>query len=91
MTDADTNVVPVDEIFYRWMGLDNGPKTTKEQREALADCKTVIMNGPMGVYEFEAFSKGTFGVVDILADLTNAKGNITIIEGGDSVVATELS
>jgi phosphoglycerate kinase len=91
MTDADTNVVPVDEIFYQWMGLDNGPKTTNKQREALADCKTVIMNGPMGAFGFEAFSKGTFGVVDILADLTNEKGTITIIEGGDSVLAMELS
>jgi len=49
------------------------------------------MNGPMGVFEIEAFSKGTFGIVDILADLTKEKGAVTIIGGGDSVAATELS
>lgn len=89
--DAESKVVPVDAIPDGWMGLDNGPETTKLQKEALSDCKTVIMNGPMGVFEFEKFSKGTFGIVDILADLTKEKGAITIIGGGDSVAATELS
>merc|ERR1712151_732640 len=73
------------------MGLDNGPGTTAAQRVALSDCKTVIMNGPMGVFEFEAFNKGTFGIVDILADLTKDKGAVTIIGGGDSVAACEQS
>merc|ERR1712099_191783 len=73
-----------------WMGLDNGPKSTEEQREALKDCKTVIMNGPMGVFEFEKFNKGTFGIVDILADITK-EGAVTIIGGGDSVAACEQS
>ena len=49
------------------------------------------MNGPMGVFEFDAFAKGTMGIVDILADLTKEKGAITIIGGGDSVAATEKS
>lgn len=89
--DAESKVVPVDAIPDGWMGLDNGPETTKQQKEALSDCKTVIMNGPMGVFEFEKFSKGTFGLVDILADLTKEKGAITIIGGGDSVAATEQS
>merc|ERR1712038_1803367 len=68
--DANTKVVPVDEIPDEWMGLDNGPAATEEQKEALSECKTVIMNGPMGVFEFEKFNKGTFGIVDILADIT---------------------
>jgi len=89
--DAESKVVPFDQIPDGWMGLDNGPETTALQKEALSDCKTVIMNGPMGVFEFEKFSKGTFGIVDILADLTKEKGAITIIGGGDSVAATELS
>jgi phosphoglycerate kinase len=89
--DAQTKIVSAKEIPDGWMGLDNGPATTAEQKAALADCKTVIMNGPMGVFEFEAFSKGTFAIVDILADLTKEKGAITIIGGGDSVAATELS
>jgi phosphoglycerate kinase len=66
-------------------------QTTKEQKAALADCRTIIMNGPMGVFEFEKFNKGTFGLVNILADLTKEKGAITIIGGGDSVAATEQS
>ncbi|KAL3905098.1 MAG: hypothetical protein SGARI_004620, partial [Bacillariaceae sp.] len=89
--DAESKTVPADAIPDGWMGLDNGPETTALQKEALSDCQTVIMNGPMGVFEFEKFSKGTFGIVDILADLTKEKGAITIIGGGDSVAATELS
>ena len=64
-------------------------ETTEEQKAALSDCKTVIMNGPMGVFEFENFNKGTFGLVNILADLTKEKGAVTIIGGGDSVAAVE--
>ncbi len=88
--DANTKVVPVDDIPNGWMGLDNGPLTTIAQKEALSSCKTVIMNGPMGVFELEPFSKGTFGLVDILADIT-AGGAVTIIGGGDSVAACEQS
>ena len=89
--DAETQVVAADAIPDGWMGLDNGPATTAEQKEALSDCKTIIMNGPMGVFEFEKFAAGTFGIVDILADLTKEKGAVTIIGGGDSVAATEQS
>jgi len=89
--DANTQVVSADAIPDGWMGLDNGPKTTEEQKEALSECKTIIMNGPMGVFEFEKFNKGTFGIVDILADLSKEKGAVTIIGGGDSVAACEQS
>ena len=89
--DAETKIVPVDAIPDGWMGLDNGPDTTEEQKAALADCKTIIMNGPMGVFEFEKFATGTFAIVNILADLTQEKGVVTIIGGGDSVAATEQS
>jgi phosphoglycerate kinase len=89
--DAKTQVVPFDQIPEGWMGLDNGPETTAQQKEALSTCKTIIMNGPMGVFEFEAFNKGTFGIVDILADLSKEKKAITIIGGGDSVAACEQS
>lgn len=58
---------------------------------SLSSLISSIMNGPMGVFEFEAFNKGTFGIVNILADLTKEKGAVTIIGGGDSVAATELS
>jgi phosphoglycerate kinase len=89
--DANTQIVDADKIPDGWMGLDNGPKTTEEQKAALADCKTIIMNGPMGVFEFEKFAKGTMAIVNILADLTKEKGAVTIIGGGDSVAATEQS
>ena len=70
------------------MGLDIGPETLANVNKGLSDCKTVIWNGPMGVFEMEAFSKGTFGVAEKLASLTG-EGCITIIGGGDSVAAVE--
>jgi phosphoglycerate kinase len=87
-SDAETQVVPVTAIPDGWMGLDNGPESTKLIQAALADCKTVIWNGPMGVFEMDAFAKGTFAVAETLASLT-AKGCTTIIGGGDSVAAVE--
>merc|ERR1719313_1873708 len=86
--DAATQTVDVTDIPKGWMGLDNGPKATADIIEKLSDCKTVIWNGPMGVFEFEAFAKGTFDVADALADMTG-KGCTTIIGGGDSVAAVE--
>lgn len=86
--DANTQVVSVDAIPDGWMGLDNGPESTKLIQDKLSDCKTVIWNGPMGVFEYEAFAKGTFAVADTLAAATS-KGCITIIGGGDSVAAVE--
>jgi len=86
--DAATQIVDVSEIPAGWMGLDNGPDSTKMIQDKLSDCGTVIWNGPMGVFEFEAFAKGTFAVADTLAELTG-KGCVTIIGGGDSVAAVE--
>merc|ERR1712060_902336 len=63
-------------------------EATKMIQEKLSDCKTVIWNGPMGVFEFDAFAKGTFDIADTLAELTG-KGCTTIIGGGDSVAAVE--
>merc|ERR1712039_827446 len=88
--EAETQTVSAEEIPDGWMGLDQGPKANEEQEEALSECKTIIMNGPMGVFEFEKFNKGTFGIVDILADITK-DGAVTIIGGGDSVAACEQS
>jgi len=86
--DAATQVVDVENIPEGWMGLDNGPKATAEIVQKLGECKTVIWNGPMGVFEFEAFAKGTFDVADALAEFTGT-GCTTIIGGGDSVAAVE--
>jgi len=86
--DAKTMVVAATAIPDGWMGLDNGPQATASIKKELADCKTVIWNGPMGVFEFEAFAAGTLGVAQTLADITKT-GAITIIGGGDSVSAVE--
>jgi len=86
--DANTQVVKATEIPDGWMGLDNGPEATKEISAILKDCKTVIWNGPMGVFEFDAFAAGTLGVANTLAEITKT-GACTIIGGGDSVAAVE--
>merc|ERR1712106_818376 len=87
--DAKTQCVKVEEIPAGWMGLDNGPESTKMIQAKLEERKTVIWNGPMGVFEFDAFAKGTFDIADSLAEITSKNGCITIIGGGDSVAAVE--
>merc|ERR1719386_517675 len=84
-------VVPADEIPDEWLGLDNGPEATEEIKAALAECKTIIWNGPMGVFESPQFSKGTYDIAECLAELTEKSGAITIIGGGDSVSAVNKS
>ncbi|MEG4497115.1 phosphoglycerate kinase [Microcoleus sp. F10-C6] len=86
--DANTQTVPVESIPDGWMGLDIGPDSVKTFQDALADCKTVIWNGPMGVFEMEKFAVGTEGIARSLAGLTET-GTTTIIGGGDSVAAVE--
>ncbi|MEB3266891.1 MAG: phosphoglycerate kinase, partial [Cyanobacteriota bacterium] len=86
--DAESQIAKIEEIPDGWMGLDIGPDSVKLFQEALADCKTVIWNGPMGVFEFDAFAAGTNAIAHTLAELS-AKGTITIIGGGDSVAAVE--
>jgi len=86
--DADTQTVSIDAIPDGWMGLDIGPDSIKVFQEALLGCKTVIWNGPMGVFEFDKFAAGTEAIAHSLADLTKT-GATTIIGGGDSVAAVE--
>ena len=81
--DADQKTVDIKDIPADWMALDVGPASAKAFGEALQDAKTVIWNGPMGVFEMDAFAKGTFAVADVMAGL-NA---ITIIGGGDTDAA----
>merc|ERR1711972_48765 len=83
-------VVPATQIPDGWMGLDNGPESNEALKAALADCKTILWNGPLGVFESSQFSKGTFELAKVLAELTE-KGAITIIGGGDSVAAVNQS
>jgi phosphoglycerate kinase len=86
--EAESQTVSVEAIPDGWMGLDIGPDAVKVFQDALADCKTVIWNGPMGVFEFDKFAKGTEAIAYSLAELTK-KGATTIIGGGDSVAAVE--
>jgi phosphoglycerate kinase len=86
--EANTQTVSINEIPDGWMGLDIGPDSVKTFQAALADCKSVIWNGPMGVFEIDKFAKGTEAIAYTLADLTGT-GTITIIGGGDSVAAVE--
>merc|ERR1712216_407356 len=88
--DANTKTVPANEIPDGWMGLDNGTETTKLQKQVLESAKTVIMNGPMGVFEMPKFAKGTFDLINILAAITIKQGATTIIGGGDSVAAATI-
>jgi phosphoglycerate kinase len=86
--DANAQTVSADSIPDGWMGLDIGPDSVKTFQDALADCKCVIWNGPMGVFEFDQFAAGTEAIARTLAELT-PKGTVTIIGGGDSVAAVE--
>lgn len=86
--DANSQTVSIDAIPDGWMGLDIGPDSVKVFQDALAGCKSVIWNGPMGVFEFDKFAVGTEAIARTLADLT-PKGTTTIIGGGDSVAAVE--
>lgn len=88
--DANSKTVSVKEIPDGWMGLDIGEASIKLFKDELSSCQTIVWNGPMGVFEFEKFAKGTFAVAHTLADVT-AKGGITIIGGGDSVAAVNAA
>jgi len=86
--DASAEVRKAECIPDGWMGLDIGPESIENIKKLLSDCKTVIWNGPMGVFEMEKFAMGTNAVANMLAELTD-NGATTIIGGGDSVAAVE--
>ena len=82
--DTEFKTVDANGIEDGWMGLDNGAKTNKLFADAVSNAKTVVWNGPMGVFEFENFAGGTKAVAEALANLSGAT---TIIGGGDSAAA----
>lgn len=84
--DSPSVVVNVDSIPADKMGLDIGPETVKLFSAEIAKAKTIVWNGPMGVFEMDNFAKGTNAVAQALADAT-ANGSITVIGGGDSAAA----
>lgn len=87
--DAANEVVPSTEIPADKMGLDVGPKSVELFRSKLLDAKTIVWNGPLGVFEFEAFSGGTRGIAQAMVDAT-AAGAFSIIGGGDSAAAVRI-
>jgi phosphoglycerate kinase len=84
--EAVTNVTAVDAIPDGWLGLDIADKTIKEFSEVIGKSKTILWNGPMGVFEMEKFSKGTTAIAKAIAAAT-ANGAYSLIGGGDSVAA----
>jgi len=80
---AETKVVPFKEIPERWIALDIGPATTKLFSEVLQDAKTILWNGPMGAFEIDAFSRGTYAMVEMV---TSSHAS-TIVGGGDTDMA----
>jgi phosphoglycerate kinase len=84
--NANKKVVPIDEIPSDWEALDIGPETVKIYSDVIKGSKLVIWNGPMGVFELDAFSKGTRGVAEALAETADT---YSVIGGGDSAAAVE--
>jgi phosphoglycerate kinase len=83
---ANKKVVPIDQIPADWEALDIGPETVAQYADVIKQSKLVVWNGPMGVFELDAFAEGTKGVALALAE---AKDTISIIGGGDSAAAVE--
>jgi len=81
--DANTQLVSVEQIPEGWKGLDIGPESVKLFADALQDAKTIVWNGPPGVFEMDAFSKGTMALAQTIAE----SDAVSIIGGGDTVSA----
>ncbi|TBX71187.1 phosphoglycerate kinase [Flavobacterium silvisoli] len=86
--DANTKVVGVHEIPDGWQGLDVGPKSLADFKEVIMNSKTILWNGPLGVFEMENFAKGTIELGNFIAEAT-AKGAFSLVGGGDSVAAVK--
>jgi len=84
--DAETRITPIDDVPEGWMGLDVGPDTIRKFNEAISSSKTILWNGPMGVFEMENFQAGTKGVAESIVEATS-KGAFSLVGGGDSVAA----
>ena len=86
--DANTVVTDIDKVEDGWMGLDISDKTKTIYREAILSSRTILWNGPMGVFEMDKFAEGTKFVANAIADAT-AKGAFSLVGGGDSVAAVK--
>ncbi|MDC0630003.1 phosphoglycerate kinase [Flavobacteriaceae bacterium] len=86
--DANTQVVDVRTIPENWQGLDCGPKSKALFHDVVQQCKTILWNGPLGVFELETFSTGTIALGDSIAEATK-NGAFSLVGGGDSVAAVK--
>jgi phosphoglycerate kinase len=86
--DAQTQIVDVREIPDGWQGLDAGPKSLENFRKVIMESKTILWNGPLGVFEMENFANGTIALGNYIAEST-ANGAFSLVGGGDSVAAVK--
>ena len=86
--DANTQIVDVREIPDGWQGLDAGPKSLENFKKVIMDSKTILWNGPLGVFEMENFANGTIELGNFIAEST-ANGAFSLVGGGDSVAAVK--
>ncbi len=86
--EANTDIIAIDTIPDGWMGLDVGPKTNMLFSEVILQSKTILWNGPVGVFEMEKFSKGTISLGNAIAEATK-NGTFSLVGGGDSVAAVK--
>lgn len=84
--NANTNISKIDQTPAGWMGLDIGPETVKLFSDVILKSKTILWNGPMGVFEMDKFAQGTSEIAKAIAEAT-AKGAFSLVGGGDSVAA----
>ncbi|MDX1271908.1 phosphoglycerate kinase [Bizionia paragorgiae] len=85
---ANTQVVAINAIPDGFQGLDVGPESIKQFHDVVMQCKTILWNGPLGVFEMETFAKGTIGLGDSIAEATK-NGAFSLVGGGDSVAAVK--
>ncbi len=86
--DANIRIVSIDQIPAGWQGLDIGPETIRKIRDVILNSKTIIWNGPAGVFEWDKFAQGTNAIGEAVAEAT-ARGSYSIVGGGDSVSAVK--
>ncbi|WP_080794810.1 phosphoglycerate kinase [Corynebacterium pacaense] len=88
--DAQKKIVDLDSIPEGWMSLDIGPESVTRFAEVLSGAKTIFWNGPMGVFEFPAFSDGTRGIAQAIIDATANNGAFSVVGGGDSAASVRV-
>ena len=86
--EAETKVIDVTKIPDGWQGLDAGPKSKTNFHDVVMQCKTILWNGPLGVFEMETFANGTIELGNSIAEATK-KGAFSLVGGGDSVAAVK--